>query len=155
MLKILAIDPGNKQSAYVLLADHIVEAGLVENQTCLERVFELATQPDVLVVCEKIESYGMPVGREVFDTVFFTGRLYEVLHGGMDFVPRKDVKLALCGQLRAKDGNIIQALKDRFGGKPTKAQPNPFYGGYKLKADEWQALALAVVVRDSHANNTN
>lgn len=155
MPKILAIDPGSEQSAYVLLADHIVEVGLVENQVCLWRVCELAEQSDVQVVCEKIESYGMPVGREVFDTVFFTGRLYEALRGGLEFVPRKDVKLALCGQLRAKDGNIIQALKDRFGGKPTKAQPNPFYGGYKLKADEWQALALAVVVRDSHANNTN
>ena len=48
-------------------------------------------------------------------------------------VPRRDVKLHHCGQARAKDANITQALVDRFApgepnkGKGTKAEPEFFY----------------------------
>lgn len=149
---ILAIDPGSEQSAFVLLGSQIQDVGKIPNEDFLKRAVEIVClHPEAHVVCEKIESYGMPVGREVFDTIFFTGRLTELLKffkTTVNFVPRKEVKLSLCGQTRAKDANIIQALKDRFGDKPTKAKPNLFYGAFKLKADEWQALALAVVVQD-------
>jgi hypothetical protein len=60
------------------------------------------------------------------------------------------VKMHLCGNTRAKDGNIRQALLDRFGpGKAiacgTKKQPGPLYG---VSKDVWQALALAVTWSD-------
>jgi len=51
----------------------------------------------------------------------------------------------ICGSARAKDQNIRQALIDRYGGKETaigkKQNPGPLYG---IKADEWQALGLAI-----------
>jgi hypothetical protein len=58
---------------------------------------------------------------------------------------RRAVKLALCGDSRAKDANIRQALIDRFGGKDAaigrKAAPGPLYG---ISRDVWSALAIAV-----------
>jgi hypothetical protein len=60
-------------------------------------------------------------------------------------LPRRAVKLALCGDSRAKDANIRQALIDRFGGKDAavgrKAAPGPLYG---ISRDVWSALAIAV-----------
>jgi hypothetical protein len=60
-------------------------------------------------------------------------------------VERREVKLHLCGQARAKDSNIIQALKDRFGDKGTKNKPGLTYG---MRKDLWQAFALAVTCMD-------
>ena len=65
---------------------------------------------------------------------------------------RREVKLYLCGSIRAKDANIIQALIDRFApgvsnkGKGVKKSPGFFYG---FKKDVWQAFALAVTIMDS------
>jgi hypothetical protein len=59
-------------------------------------------------------------------------------------LPRRVVKLALCGDSRAKDANIRQALIDRFGGSAAvgrKAAPGPLYG---IHRDVWSALAIAV-----------
>ena len=59
-------------------------------------------------------------------------------------LPRRAVKLALCGDSRAKDANIRQALIDRFGGSAAigrKAAPGPLYG---ISRDVWSALAIAV-----------
>ena len=104
------------------------------------------------IVIEKIESFGMPVGKSVFDTVFFCGRLYESLLRlsfdiDIQFIPRKEVKMHLCNSMRAKDSNIRQALIDRFGPPGTKKTPGLTYG---LKKDLWQAFALAVTYYDLH-----
>jgi hypothetical protein len=61
--------------------------------------------------------------------------------------------LQLCGSSRANDATIRQALLDRYGpGREkavgTKANPGPLYG---IKADLWQALALAVTYSDQMA----
>jgi len=59
-------------------------------------------------------------------------------------LPRRAVKLALCGDSRAKDANIRQALIDRFGGSAAigrKTAPGPLYG---ISRDVWSALAIAV-----------
>ena len=47
----------------------------------------------------------------------------------------------LCGQTKAKDTNVRQALIDRFGVVGTKKNQGWFYG---FKADIWQAYALGV-----------
>ena len=101
--------------------------------------------PDVVVI-EKIESYGMAVGAEVFDTVWWAGRFAEAASRvPVVMLPRRAVKLALCGDSRAKDANIRQALIDRYGGKEraigTKATPGPLHG---IAKDVWAALAVGI-----------
>lgn len=152
-MTVLAIDPGPERSAYVLWEDDTVMAhGKEPNRNMLVCIDQ--RWPYGHVVFEQVASYGMAVGAEVFETVFWTGRMFEAVmaHGqylGAHRMFRRDVKLHLCGQTKAKDSNIRQALIDRFGGKDKaigkKATPGPLYG---LRADEWQALALAVTFYD-------
>lgn len=140
---ILAIDPGNVQSAVVEWdGEQVWYAKIIENNELLERIYNNMHIGDMVI--EMIAGYGMPVGKEVFETVYWIGRFCEAWKGAFARVFRKDVKLHLCGSNRAKDSNIIQALKDKYGDKPTKNRPNPVYNGHKLKKDEWQAFALAV-----------
>lgn len=149
---ILAIDPGDRFSAFVLYDSKPHDFGRIENETLLERLPHYRIAADTMAV-EMIASYGMPVGREVFETCVFIGRLvqaWRAMNGLYSLVYRKDVKLHLCGQPRAKDGNIRQALIDRYGGKEKaigkKASPGVLYG---VSADVWSALAIAVTYSDN------
>lgn len=149
-MAILAIDPGNEQSAVVEWdGRQIVSAEILPNNELLERMYRGITAGDMVI--EMVASYGMPVGVTVFETVFWIGRFCEAWKGAFSRMFRKDVKMHLCNSTRAKDSNIRQSLVDRFGDKPTKASPNPVYNGFKLKKDEWQAFALAVTWWDLNA----
>jgi hypothetical protein len=149
-VSLLAIDPGNEESAYVILdGDRLVEFAKVENDVLLARLPFFRDVADELAI-EMIASYGMPVGREVFDTCVWIGRYVQAWDAPYTRVFRKDVKLCLCGQPRAKDGNIRQALIDRYGGKDRaigkKHSPGPLYG---VSADVWAALAVAVTHKEA------
>ena len=150
-MKILAIDPGCTESAYVLMDEDYkpLEFGKFCNQNVkaeARRLFQ-KHHPDIHIVIEMVVSYGMAVGKEVFETCVWVGRFYEVAEDGYtSYMYRKDVKLNLCGQTRAKDSNIIQALKDRFGDKGTTKAPGWFYG---FKKDIWQAYAVGVTYLDT------
>ena len=158
-MTILAIDPGNEQSAWCLYDGARPRAfGKGPNARVLDLVKHpygaLQVHVEHLAI-EMIASFGMPVGAEVFDTVRWIGR-FEQAWSFRDeqavMVYRRDVKLHLCGSSRAKDGNVRQALIDRWGGKAaalgTKAKPGPLYG---FKADAWQALAVAVTYSDTQS----
>jgi len=152
-MDVIAIDPGPVNSAYVFMSGgNPVEFGKCENIEIKRRVMSLIDVPGVKnIVCEKVASYGMPVGAEVFETVFFSGELSEmVISLGAKFerIPRMEVKMHLCHQTKGVNDSVIrQALVDRFGpGKEkaigTKKSPGPCYG---ITKDCWQALALGVV----------
>lgn len=155
---LLAIDPGPAQSAWVILDATKAPSsfGIWQNEELLDPLRALLfNEPpgafDVVdrVVIEKIASYGMAVGAEVFETVFWSGRFAEAAHPvPVDRVTRMAVRMHLCGSSRAKDPNIRQALIDRFGGSAaigtTKAR-GPLYGVAK---DVWSALAVAVTYAD-------
>jgi hypothetical protein len=160
MTTVLAIDPGSERSAWLVLKDDrpTVAQGMADNAD-LVRALRLGCLPTGLaglgdvVVIEQIESYGMAVGREVFDTVWWSGRFAEAARPtAVVQLPRRAVKLALCADSRAKDTNIRQALLDRFGGKAAavgrKAAPGPLYG---ISGDVWSALAIAVTYADGEA----
>lgn len=148
---VLAIDPGNIESAYTLMNDHyeIFQFGKIGNEEMLSVIED--TMPDVVVI-EMVASYGMAVGKEVFETCVWVGRFLQASEVETKLIYRKDVKMNLCGQTRAKDSNIRQALIDRFAkhdfknGKGTKKNPDWFYG---FKADIWQAYAVGVTYIDS------
>src|SRR5438309_8443003 len=94
------------------------------------------------LVIEWIESYGMPVGKEIFDTVRWVGRFQQAWRDpeGVRFIPRRAVKLHLCNSPRAKDSNVRQALLDKFGPQGTKKNKGPLYG---VKTHAWAALGVA------------
>lgn len=142
---ILAIDPGPEKSAYCYY-DTILKAPtkFFTQENYLMDYFDYAE----IAIIEQIASYGMAVGETIFETCVWTGRLIERLHNlGIKSIriKRKEVAMHISNSVRAKDANIIQALKDRFGEKGTKKNPGVLYG---IKADEWQALALAVTYAD-------
>ena len=142
---ILAIDPGSEQSAYVLLSDNyeIHEFGKVDNEKLCNSISKQYGQVEIVI--EMIASYGMPVGAEVFETCVWIGRFIQASNCKVERLYRKEVKLHLCNSVKAKDSNIIQALKDRFGDKGTVKNKGYFYGFAK---DIWQAMAVAVVYLD-------
>lgn len=154
MRHVIAIDPGNEQSAWCELKEGLpVAHGKEPNLEVLHSLrYAVATRQwprNALLAVEMIASYGMAVGREVFDTCLWIGKFVEAWEsrGGQTvLVYRKDVKLHHCETTRATDSNIRAALIDRFGpGKlvaiGNKKKPGPLYG---LKGDEWSALAVAL-----------
>lgn len=97
------------------------------------------------IVIEMIASYGMPVGKEVFETCVWIGKFAEASGMKENYIYRKDEKMNLCHSMKAKDSNIRQALIDRFGIVGTKKNPGWFYG---FKADIWQAYAVGITYLD-------
>lgn len=152
----LAIDPGPLQSAWLVhtaATDRIGIFGIWPNEKLLEAITfprELATLGIERVAIEKVESFGMAVGAEVFETVFWSGRFAQAASPlPIERITRRAVKLHLCGSARAKDANIRQALIDHFGGSAAigkKASPGPLYG---ISKDVWSALAVAITAADT------
>lgn len=155
-MRLLAIDPGNEESAWLEY----------DTDTKLPGPWEKAPNADVFAAVEAssadelqiemIASYGMAVGASVFDTCVWIGRFIECwmrnyYAGDADpgLVYRREVKLHLCNSAKAKDANVRQALIDRYGGKEKaigkKATPGPLYG---MSGDCWSALGVAVTVAE-------
>lgn len=154
-MAILAIDPGNEQSAYVLMRPDlsVIAKGIVKNEELLQLI---PSHPnDTELAIEMVASYGMAVGETTFETVFWIGRFYEAARKfrRRARIKRMDVKMHICSNSRAKDANIRQALIDRFAkhdkkrGTGTKANTDWFYG---FKADIWQAYAVGVTYGDAY-----
>lgn len=155
MTHILAIDPGTTESGWCIYGDkRVLDSGVMPNEDMVKWLAYRADNGARLAI-EMIASYGMPVGREVFETCVWIGRFKQAWHTPVDvqLVYRKDVKLHLCGTTKAKDPNVRQALIDLFaptgGGKTpqigTKGQPGPLYG---VSSHAWPALGVAITVAE-------
>jgi hypothetical protein len=158
--QILSVDPGSLYTAYVVLETDsedtnyvkIIDKNKIDNKLFNMFIMNFFSEDATrIVVFEKVESYGMPVGESVFSTVLWTGRFIGSTNSPYQFlVPRKLVKMHFCGCTRAKDGNVIQALKDKYGDKGTKLNKGFFYGFAK---DTWQAAALGLFVKEVGISN--
>ena len=148
---LLAIDPGPEESAFAVLDTSLkpVNFGRLPNYIALEEInsWIIKDMPDVKhFAIEMVASYGMAVGKEVFETVFWIGRFWERADfPNKKLIYRKEEKMNLCGNMRAKDSNIRQALIDRFGPVGTKKKPGWFYG---VSKDVWAAVACGVTYYD-------
>lgn len=156
-MKLLAIDPGPKQSAWIVLERSGGEIepvpgqfGITDNPWLIAQLVGLnpavTGYADRLAI-EMVESFGMAVGREVFETVLWVGRIVQAWEPQpWQLVYRSQVKQHLCKSAKAKDSNIRQALIDRFGGSREaaigrKTCPGPLHG---IKRDCWSALAVGL-----------
>jgi hypothetical protein len=149
MPNIIAIDPGTEEGAYVvwdLEKKCIVDKNVLPNDKLLNFVATQTVSGDIF--CEMIACYGMPVGKETFDTCVWIGRAMQItLDRGGSFTPifRQKVKLHHCMDNRAKDANIRQAVLNKYGPVGTKKSPGPLYG---VASHVWSALAIATYVAE-------
>ena len=167
MQRIFAIDPGNTHSGFAVIDMpnfHLLDFGKVENKDLLMLLESMSvtlpafSDPDIYVI-EKIASYGMPVGADVFDTCIWIGQFAHALKERKTaYVFRKDEKITLCGTMKAKDANIRQELINRYAkhdfksGKGTKANKDVFYG---VSRDVWQAIAIGVTYWEKTTEEEN
>jgi hypothetical protein len=129
----------------VLFDGKPIESGIIDNNSLL---FGDAMRAGDQLAIEGIACYGMPVGKETFDTCIWIGRFMQKFGpGATTLVYRGDVKMHLCQSMRAKDPNVRQALLDRFGLPGTKKAPGLLYG---IKSHCWSALAVAVTWWDKN-----
>lgn len=180
---ILAIDPGSEQSAWLLYDTKSklpIKFGINENVYLLSAI-QSATSLNFLAV-EMIASYGMPVGKTVFETCVWIGRFIQAWGGEnyKKFYRKTDVCMHLCHNTAAKDSNIRQAIIDRYGGKNRaignkrcpKCKGKGWYGAgrpicpackggkwkyppgplFGVAEDVWAALAVAITAAESSKN---
>jgi len=148
-MNIIAIDPGDVQSAILVWnGQQIDSARIIPNNEVRDALSALtwADTPPLLAI-EMVACYGMPVGKTIFETVLRTGRFVELWHPNpCRLVYRREVKMHHCGNMHAKDANISQSLRDKYGEKGTKKTPGLTYG---LKEDLWSAFAIATFISKS------
>lgn len=147
---ILAIDPGNIESAYCLIEIDTYKPvcfDKVDNDTLIN-VLKWQNYAFDKVIIEKIASYGMAVGETTFDTCIWIGRFKQIAldcKKDVEYIYRREEKMNLCYTMKAKDSNIRQALIDRFGIVGTKKDKGFFYG---FKKDIWSAYAVGITYLD-------
>jgi len=139
---VLGIDPGPAESAYALVTgdQQVLHAEKVGNDSLIERIRQA---PPAHVAIESIQSYGMAIGRSVFDTCFFIGEVIRACKdAGIPFTlyPRPEYTRRICGVGKVNDAVLRQALLLRFGGD-RKGEPL-----FALKGctDKRSAFAVAV-----------
>jgi hypothetical protein len=149
MQKFLFIDPGNIESGVASVSnDGKIWANKVKN----DDVFEIIdSQPfgETRFGIEMVASYGMPVGKTVFDTCVWIGRFFDYIKRKRgqepDLILRQNIKLHTTHSNKANDAVIRQAMINRWGEPGTKKAPGATYGFSK---DQWQALAGATFMFD-------
>lgn len=160
-MRILGIDPGTVDSAFVLwdTETHQILAynssyrdekkDLVHKQKNEEVLGAVINRTNYdLLSCEMISGQGMPVGKETFVTVLWIGRYIQAAQMiGKKFclVPRQTVKFNMCNSAKANDSTIRMALIDRYGQPGKKKSPGLTF---PLHADMWQAFAVCITTED-------
>ena len=146
-MKVLAIDPGSTESAFVFYdGERIYDFDKQNNYAILQNI--KTTGADIVLI-ENLSNYGMPVGRDVFETLIWIGRFVQKCEERElknQLILRASIKAWHCGTTAAKDSNVKQSLVNKYAkhdlkhGKGKKDNPDFFYG---FKADVWQAFAIA------------
>lgn len=148
---ILGIDPGSSETGFALVRaeDYSVkDADKLSNEDMLNTIYDL--EPSQVAV-ESIQSYGMPVGRTVFETCFFIGRIQQLCHHlkiPCHLYPRPEIIRSICQARKTNDSVLRQALLLRFGGDK-KGEPLNLLKG---STDKRSAYAAAVYHIDWHYN---
>jgi hypothetical protein len=144
-MRILGIDPGTSESAYVIFDGvKVLEHGYLANAAMKQRL--TGNRYDVLAI-EAVAFYGKAVGKEVFETCYWIGRFDSECEAML--ILRREIRLHLCDTTRCGDPQVRAAILDRFGGRKqaqgNAKSPGPLYG---VKAHEWAALAVCIVAYD-------
>lgn len=137
---VIGIDPGTKQSAYVEWdGNYITGLGTKPNIEVLRYLRTIDRR--ACVVFEWVQNYGMVTGATVHETIFWTGRLFQVARDTVG--PRQVSRL----KRRAVKKHL--GLGPGDGDKEVRAalirilerHPEDWHG--KLKSHQWAAFAIA------------
>jgi hypothetical protein len=149
-LKILAIDPGNIQSAFVVWEDgNFLESsegnkGIIENDDfciVLHNILDLC--PINIVAIEFPQCYGMTVGKSIFDTCRWAG-IFEYIAAQKGIHTARYGRPTIKGHIGGRtDAEIRSSLRIRHG----EAKKGEKLEG--VKKDIWAALALAVALDEN------
>lgn len=161
-MRVVGIDPGTEKSAWIWLDGHdVLEFGYCPNEDLISKLIscDFGLSP---IGIEMVASYGMPVGRDTFETVYWIGRFSEAALSNTEvyrlYRKTSEDLPAICHHIckspNASDSNIRQAIIDMYpregGGKVpqvgTKGNPGPLYG---ISKHVWQAMAVAITLRDA------
>jgi hypothetical protein len=152
---VIGVDPGPTQSAFVVIdtaTGTIPLHGIHPNSEILSILRDFPSHDCSHLSIEMVSNYGMRVGWETFETVYWIGRFAEAWRSEETLARlyRVQARLHLCGSGRAGDAEVWQVLVDRFGpGKERavgrKHSPGPLYG---IQSHERSALAIGVVYWD-------
>lgn len=138
---VIGIDPGTKQSAYVEWdGSFITGVATLPNLDVLRYLRTIDRR--ACVVFESVESYGMVTGRSVFQTIFWTGRLFQVARDTVgptqvSRLPRRAVKKHLQLGPGAGDKEVRAALI-----RALPRHPEDWHG--RIKSHQWAALGICV-----------
>lgn len=158
---ILAIDPGNEQSGWVLYdleEAKPIQWHIEENEDLRQRIklYDFELLPTRAVI-EYTPPYALQmqggrsyVPNQVVLTAFEAGRMAELIQVEWELLSRTDVKKWLLGRATGNDAAIRDAIYDRYGGTRkvavgTKKKPGPLHG---IIADCMAALAVALAWHD-------
>ena len=153
-MKLIAIDPGSSKSGYVLMEDNltILAKGKIDNKELVQFLQNVLWDE---MAIEVPKPRGGKMWRQLVETAVWIGRFIECTKKPFHPVDRKDVKMHICNSVKAKDGDIRQALIKRWGGKEKaiglKATPGPLYG---MAADMWQALGVGITYLEGGCKST-
>jgi hypothetical protein len=143
---IIGIDPGSEETAYAVMSEDyaVVEADKQDNNRFLDFTLPALIKSGIgTVVIEGIQSYGMAVGKTVFETCYIVGecrRIAAIEEVNCYIYPRPEYARALIGGMKVKDSLIRQALLTRFG---SDKKGGPLH---KLKGNSDKRSAYAVAV---------
>jgi Holliday junction resolvasome RuvABC endonuclease subunit len=141
--RIFAIDPGSERSGWVILEGReVVQSGVDDNHDMLPWV-KHGQRCDMLAIETMQANYAATVGASVIETLIWIGRFKQAWRAPEEvrLISRQSVKQFVCGNVKAKDSGVRQAMLDLLGPQGTKKAPGPTYG---LKTHAWQALGVAV-----------
>lgn len=162
---ILAIDPGTYESGWVLVCGKngfasdgsLLRYGKAGNDDLVEIMLEiLLHHRGTRLVIEKTEPHRA-VNREILRTVWwegvFSGIYDQSEHSSAVFrIPRKDVRVSICGIGNANDAMIRDAMLEHFGPIGKKGSEGPLYGMKQIKGsknDIFSAMAIAKTLYDN------
>ena len=145
---VFAIDPGTTKSAWLVYDNNmgkIKDFGIWDNVKLYGLLLCWSRKEDTDFVIEMIKSYGNVMGDSTIETCVWIGKFESAWGHETNRLTRKAIVTNLCHNPRAKDKNVMQALKDKHGPVGTKSNPGPLYG---IKKDIWSALAVCTVWRE-------
>jgi hypothetical protein len=162
-MRILAIDPGPVESAWVMMENlKIVQSGKEECETLRKGLDHDYWDHDVLAMEEIVGRKWS--GREVTDTAFWSGRLCEASAASFTLINRSKIRWHIGQDKRTTDSKIITKLIERFTpdiyqqfvdkeltrNKMINAAREKYFKGFTK--DIWQAYALGVTWYDLNVN---